>query len=205
VGLTILPLINADTRQRIVDGYPRYLRKNPNGVDLNRNFNGNWSTAQVKYGRSTNDPDSPTYRGESAESEKETQAVVDFIAKTRPLVVISLHVPGAYMLTPRAVTPELTARCLEVGNTFIGTNNSDPATRIPGGGVRPESMPGTLSAWITEVHDVPAFDQESDRTPECIALNEHRLTRDDINTLRARNYNSLRALLRYFAENPSIR
>lgn len=50
-----------------LDNSPSPSRKNPNGVDLNRNFPYNWED-----GGSTN-PDSNTYRGPSAGSEAETQ------------------------------------------------------------------------------------------------------------------------------------
>ncbi len=205
VGVTVLPLVNADTRQRIVDGYPQYLRRNPNGVDINRNFNSDWQTEQTKYEWSTSDPESPTYRGGRPESEKETQAVVDFLSKTHPVAVLSLHGPGSLLLTPDNASPTLKAQCQEIADTFLAAYEPSLRGRIPGGIMASQPMPGSLPAWVEATFNVPAFDQENDATPECVALVEHRLTREDIDTLRARNYNTVRALLVYFAENPTIR
>jgi hypothetical protein len=201
VGLAILPLVNADTRQRLADGYPGYLRKNPNGVDINRNFDAHWYDAQHRYGRPTTDPTSPTYKGKRPESEKETQAVTDFIAEARPLVVVSIHGPGALLLAPNQAKPELMSRCRDVGKRFVESH--DPQRGVKGGGVRPDRMPGTLPAWIAVAYDAPAFDQENDQTPECRALSRLHHTRKDLDTLRKRNYSSLRGLLVYFASDSS--
>lgn len=78
VGLAVLPAVNVDVREQTVLGEPFYLRKNPNGVDLNRNFDWLWKEEFV-YGYCNSDPDASTYHGPFAASENETQAAVRFV------------------------------------------------------------------------------------------------------------------------------
>ena len=91
VGLAILPSVNADERERVVAGYPAYLRQNRNAIDINRNFNALWEVVGTGYGVSTDDPRAGTYRGPYPESEPETRAVVRLLDEYRPEVAISYH------------------------------------------------------------------------------------------------------------------
>lgn len=64
------------------------------GVDLNRNYNYGWG---VNSG-SSNDPCSETYRGLSAGSEPETQAIKTFVQTILPKISFSMHsVAGRYL------------------------------------------------------------------------------------------------------------
>lgn len=64
------------------------------GVDLNRNYNYGWG---VNSG-SSNDPCSETYRGLSAGSEPETQAIKSFVNSIHPEISFSNHsVAGRYL------------------------------------------------------------------------------------------------------------
>ena len=85
------------------------------GADLNRNFSYQWGGA----GSSSNTCDA-TYRGPSANSEPETQAVVSYILANFPDqrgtgaapadttgVFIDLHSYGGYVLWPGAIPPAL--------------------------------------------------------------------------------------------------
>ncbi len=83
VGLAMLPTINIDVREETVNGTPHYLRKNHNGVDLNRNFPWNWKEEFV-YGVSNIIPESSTYHGPYAGSENESQAAMKFIDAVVP-------------------------------------------------------------------------------------------------------------------------
>ena len=86
VGIALMPTVNADMREETVDGVPNYLRKNPNGVDLNRNFDNNWCVEYV-YGFSNDMPESVTYHGPYPESENETKAAVNFVNDNKPLAM----------------------------------------------------------------------------------------------------------------------
>lgn len=101
-----IPVVNPD-------GYVRNQTTNPNGgggwrknrrnnggscfgVDLNRNYNYGWGNNSGSSG----DPCSDTYRGPSAGSEPETQAVKNFCAQILPKIGFSVHsVAGRYLNT----------------------------------------------------------------------------------------------------------
>ncbi len=76
--------------KRIVDG-------DTVGVDLNRNFPFMWGLDD--YGSSP-DPDWETYRGDSAASEPETRAVIDFVNSRNFNGAINYHSFGNMMLYP---------------------------------------------------------------------------------------------------------
>jgi len=91
VGLAILPVVNADERERLAEGYPCYLRTNKNGVDLNRNFDADWETVSYAYNLATDDERCSTYRGPYPESEPETRAVINFIKLVKPKISFNYH------------------------------------------------------------------------------------------------------------------
>lgn len=91
VGIIALPSVNADGREQVVCGHPAYIRKNRNGIDINRNFDANWKEIGTSYGTLTSDERSSTYRGPYPASEPETRAVVRLIEELRPTVAISYH------------------------------------------------------------------------------------------------------------------
>ncbi|HHB7295849.1 TPA: M14 family metallopeptidase [Klebsiella pneumoniae] len=66
-------------------GVNNAVRKNSNGVDLNRNFPYGWST-----GGST-DPASENYRGPSAASETETQTYMSFLDNYDSIATLEVH------------------------------------------------------------------------------------------------------------------
>jgi hypothetical protein len=90
-GIAAIPSVNADMREMQVKGHPGYIRHNPNGVDLNRNFDADWEKVNDMYGFYTSDPHGHTYKGYSAGCESETEAVVNFIKKIKPMAVFSFH------------------------------------------------------------------------------------------------------------------
>ena len=90
-GLAIMPTVNGDMREKFVQGNPWYLRVNPNGVDINRNFPADWEEIGYGYGLSTADEDSVTYRGSAPMSEWETQSLANFIEIVEPRAVFSYH------------------------------------------------------------------------------------------------------------------
>ena len=109
-GIIALPSVNADERERVVEGYPGYIRKNRNGIDINRNFNANWDEVGTSYGTLTSDERSSTYRGPYPESEPETRAVKKLIDELRPVVAISYHnvssITGDSMYAARAASDD---------------------------------------------------------------------------------------------------
>lgn len=100
-----VPCVNAD-------GYVYNQTTNPNGggdwrknrrnnggsygVDLNRNYGYGWGLNSGSSGT----PSSDTYRGPSAFSEPETQAVRDFLLARHPKIGLSLHSVSGSILNP---------------------------------------------------------------------------------------------------------
>ncbi len=90
-GIAILPAVNADCREDEIEGCPHYLRTNPNGVDLNRNFPADWDKVSHMYGLSTDFFLDSVYRGHSPASEAETQAVIRMMEEVNPRIAMSCH------------------------------------------------------------------------------------------------------------------
>jgi len=72
------------------------------GVDLNRNYSFGWGYDSG----SSPDPCSTTYRGPSAFSEPETQAIRDFLATISPAIAFSTHTYGDRFLNPYGYSDE---------------------------------------------------------------------------------------------------
>ncbi len=66
------------------------------GVDLNRNYDYGWGNNSG----SSSDPGSETYRGPSAGSEPETQAIKNYIALINPKISFSMHSYAGRYLNP---------------------------------------------------------------------------------------------------------
>jgi hypothetical protein len=101
--LWIVPTANPDGHVH-VEEVDRWWRKNRRengdgtfGVDLNRNFGYNWAYDNI--GSSPN-PADETYRGTSAFSEPETQALRDFVAQHHFVAALSYHSYGDLWLFP---------------------------------------------------------------------------------------------------------
>lgn len=65
--------------------------KSFNGVNINRNFDQNWSISEAR----SNDAASSQYGGTAAESEPETKAICNLIRAEKPLLVIDCHTNGS--------------------------------------------------------------------------------------------------------------
>ena len=105
-----IPLVNPDgfEHSRIHDNLWRKNRRDNGdgtfGVDLNRNYGYNWNTGSIP----TNTSDIE-YPGPAPFSEPETQAVRDFAINNSPVLSISYHTAGGWILFPWSYTQQPTS------------------------------------------------------------------------------------------------
>ena len=118
--LYFIPCVNPDGyiyNQTVAPDGGGYWRKNKrdndgdgvfdegkDGVDLNRNYGYQWG---VDNDGSSGHPSSEVYRGPSAFSEPETQAIRDFVQAHQFHVALNYHSFGNYILYPWGYTDEL--------------------------------------------------------------------------------------------------
>lgn len=94
----VMPMFNVDGNHKMWTA-DRWWRKNTrggHGVDINRNYPSTWNTCNGSSGF----PYSQTYRGQSAGSEPETQVMMDFVGKIRPVFNISYHSYSEIVIYP---------------------------------------------------------------------------------------------------------
>ncbi|MFT6145682.1 MAG: putative deacylase [Myxococcota bacterium] len=94
--LVVFPVLNPDGYARTMadrgQGRVRDMRKNAQGVDLNRNFPMPWNARPSRLPFSGGaSPDGPTYRGSSPLSEPESQALARWMTEHRPHASINCH------------------------------------------------------------------------------------------------------------------
>jgi hypothetical protein len=147
----IAPMINPDGHVYVELNHTgasyTWWRKNrrPNGdgsygVDLNRNFGYQWGYDGIG---SSPDPYSTVYRGTSAFSEPETQAVRDFCAAHEFTMNLSYHSYGELILYPWGYAPLYTSDqdlfgalgdSLSAGNDYLPGNSATGAIYLTNGG-----------------------------------------------------------------------
>ncbi len=162
VSVISVPSVNCDMRERLIQGNPWYLRRNKNGVDLNRNFPANWEQVEETYKYYTSDPDGLTYRGPYAASEPETQALMKFLLENKPLAVFSCHhlasICGESLLTAKIAKNDLSYTNLSYNyaNLFWDGNNPDMEQQR----ISFACSNGSLASWCYQELGIPAFDVE---------------------------------------------
>ncbi len=147
-----VPMINPDGSHEVhhVDDFHRKNMhnhcvsptSNP-GVDLNRNYPYSWGSGAAACersptGGSSGTCSSDTYRGPSASSEPETQAMIDLAAEWSFLSAISYHSSGRFIDYPYAC------------------NDGNPDNRVPEHDVIHEMMHGA-AAGIAAVPGAPTY------------------------------------------------
>ncbi len=178
VGLAILPDVNTDCREDMATGTPQYLRCNPNGVDLNRNFDANWEIIDYTYGLNTSILGSITYRGPFVESEEETKATVNFINTVKPKVIFCGHCLSSIcsdcFLTAKEAkgNVEYEKKCMELITPY---SNGFRDTEKEGVALHYGTTCGSIPAFAYKKYGIPAFDMEfrvvkdDKRERECIS------------------------------------
>ena len=162
--IVAIPSVNIDSREKMVEGVPWYIRKNTAGVDLNRNFPADWDKVEYGYGLKSSDTSSVTYRGRYPASEPETRAVMDLFSKYVPRAVFSFHCLSSISGLPALV--------FATGqNNDIYRRQCENFIKVYGQGLCPDKAynnkwlqfgctSGSLSAWFFHKYKVPCFDLE---------------------------------------------
>ncbi|MCB9850302.1 MAG: hypothetical protein H6817_06315 [Phycisphaerales bacterium] len=137
-----VPMVNPDGVQYVFDGHSSW-RKNRMpyscfGVDLNRNYPYLWGPGCGSSGTCTSD----TYRGPSAASEDETQAMIALVDQYHFVMATSYHSYGQFIDYPYACA------------------TGAPATLMPEHAVIHEMMNGMADA-IDSVDSTPRYDVNS--------------------------------------------
>lgn len=164
VSVVAIPSANPDMRDRLVRGNPWYLRRNPNMVDINRNFPANWEIVESTYGYSTDDPQGNTYRGLYAGSENETTAIIDFFTGFKPRLLFSYHflasIAGETLATSKDAlqSQPFVDRCNTYARVFweaLDFRNKQKEK------VQYICTSGSIPTWSYMALDMPAFDLEA--------------------------------------------
>lgn len=103
----VIPMFNVDGNNKMWTK-DKWWRKNTRGgygVDLNRNYPGNWDKCNGSSGWRS----SQTYRGPSPASEPETQAMMKLVSEVRPVFDISYHSYSELVIYPLGCADDRTA------------------------------------------------------------------------------------------------
>lgn len=132
----IVPMVNPDGNNRVWTSNNMW-RKNMRGgygVDINRNYPYAWGSCNGSSGNTGSD----TYRGPSAGSEPETQAMMGLVAQIKPALSISYHSYSELVIYPYGCDGEYTPD----RETVAGIGHQ-LASRLPKDGASGTYTPGT--------------------------------------------------------------
>jgi hypothetical protein len=162
--IVAVPMVNPDGRAAVEQGFATgdgsliYHRRSSSapdgGVDLNRNFDYHWGSV----GGST-DPANKNYRGPSAASEPEVQAVEALVRRERPNLLIDWHSRGDLVLLPYGDTAAPAADdagLRALAGRFAALTEYAPETSWQ---FHPDS--GTLKDWAYGTLGIPSFTIET--------------------------------------------
>lgn len=218
IGICILPTINVDMRERTVLGEPFYLRKNPNGVDLNRNFDWLWREEFV-YDYSNADPRSTTYHGPYAGSENETKAAIKFVEDNpSPLALFvydsSSVITEDWLLFGSNPMEECWARDNHIANIYsLNFRKSNPECgtfTAPPMHYPKELMEcfegtgqphGTFEGWVHFKYGIPTYSVQSAGSEEAAGHNNDNVSLDILTKWARRHAHALIAVMEEFAKN----
>jgi len=123
----LIPCVNPDSVVAVFEEYWG-IRKNANGVDLNRNYPADWGNPD---GSSSN-PESETYRGPFPASEPEVQTLMAQVFRTRPAAGITFHSYSNILLYPYS-SPGLTQTSQENYLQQVSEDMASVMTKDVGG------------------------------------------------------------------------
>ncbi|MCR4597012.1 MAG: hypothetical protein K5673_09540 [Lachnospiraceae bacterium] len=139
-------------------------KANAHGVDLNNNFDAGWDGIELKTWRSYG-----SFKGDSAVSEPETQALVDYAGRYDYLCFMSYHSMGQLIYYDvNGNTAENSARSLELAETFEDHIKYKPVNTNKGYNVNL----GGFGDWIQLSLNKPSVTIESGKKPCPLDISE---------------------------------
>ncbi len=203
IGLLIIPVLNIDSRNKMIEGRLTHIRKNANQVDLNRNYEVGWSKVQVSNGKSSDDPKSFNYRGKTPNSEPETKAVISFFEQYRPCLVMAFHWMNCITGTRIHFSPSKddsydvdVKLAYEYIKGFMNVENDDEISEYVSG----NPIPGSIRPYCSEILNIPSFVLEGRRNNEIErrAFFDH-ATPADLVKYQKKHYQALLNLMEYMS------
>lgn len=162
----IVPMVNPDGNNKVWTANSMW-RKNTRdnvGVDINRNYPYKWGACGGSSGATNSD----TYRGPSAGSEPETQAMMGHVARTQPVLSISYHSYSELVIYPYGCDGSHTP-----DREVVETVGKQLAGRLPKDGSSGTYKPGTSWEILYAVDggDIDWYYAEHDVIPYVIEVN----------------------------------
>lgn len=172
----VLPMFNVDGNNKMWNGDSMW-RKNTrggHGVDINRNYPYAWNTCRGSSGSTW----AQDYRGPSAASEPETQAMMKFVSSIKPVFSISYHSYSEIVIYPYGCSPKRTpaVEAVESIGAEIGQKlNYKPGTAwellydVDGGDIDWLYAEQQVIPYVIEVNDTsagfhPSYSKWRDKT-----------------------------------------
>lgn len=126
MDLYVIPCVNPDGYYHTWESNGRdklgQMRKNANGVDLNRNF----PPPGRKKAGAQNKPDSTGYPGPEPLSEPETKEVVDFVLARDIFATVDYHSVVGQVITPACKSGQCFSRFLKMGGAYVKNQGGAP-------------------------------------------------------------------------------
>ena len=208
-GIAVMPVVNADMREKMVMGDPWYNRLNLVGVDLNRNFDASWELVDTSYNLSSDDPRSPNYRGPKPNSEPETRAVIRFMEEASPKAAFSYHymssITGDRLLASQIAAGDEAYRKLcdsisrEYSDAFRDGMNEAHASNTK---TVFACTGGSFASYVYKKFGIPAFDLETSVT-DLIEMKARctcdKATREDLDRTVDGHQTALLQILKFFS------
>jgi hypothetical protein len=209
MAVIAFPVVNVDERDRLLAGHPTYLRLNPQGIDLNRNFPSGWEEVSTKYGTSSAEPGSWTYRGPAPLSAIEAKALHDALAPVPIAALLSYH--GLYSLCGpelqqpegmAAVAPAVKDRLKEIAGAFFRGLSERPYPEGVKTSVRDASPGGSLVTWAVLAKGAAAFEVEGGGDPRLVGMKKSSPSPELLEEYQDRHAGALAAVLLLLAPAP---
>ncbi|MBN2312914.1 MAG: hypothetical protein JXM79_03225 [Sedimentisphaerales bacterium] len=206
-GLIVVPVLNIDSRNRLIEGIAKYQRTNGNGVDLNRNYPVDWETVDSSYGVQSDDPFSGTYRGPSPGSEPETKTIIGIVETYKPKVVFDYHwmgcITGCNLLAYTSKTemvPDLNRFAHYFYEGYHKGTPNPPKHRIT-----KSTKSGTTQRYCAQEHHIPAYSVEGNRIdPILDRARSDMATEEDLSAYQQKHYHAILCVLQHLSHSEHI-